>query len=188
MWRIYIKVQILPYGEHNNYEVHWGKLALFKKRFFVRNFEFIYFKPRVIRDQQCKFKANDAYREDKHWICHGNVDRQLKRFTSLQGCGAASVGYWRLIPEGWRANLHCESVKTHGTGSFTEGSKSLINSENVTIDEMCIYSAENYANFGPRNNILTPNLQFFPESSNFGCNIWRKEGALNFFLFAVLAT
>jgi hypothetical protein len=53
---------------------------------------------------------------------------------------------WRLIPEGWRAHLHCESVKTRGTVSFTAGSKSLINSENVTIDEMFIYSAENNAN------------------------------------------
>jgi hypothetical protein len=53
------------------------------------------FKPRVLCDQQCKLKANDAYREDKHWICHGNVDRQLDRFNSLLGCGAASFCYWR---------------------------------------------------------------------------------------------
>jgi hypothetical protein len=53
------------------------------------------FKPRVICYQQCKLKANDAHREDKYWICHGNFDRQLDLFTSLLGSGAASVGYWR---------------------------------------------------------------------------------------------
>jgi len=111
------------------------------------------FKPRVICDQQCKLKPNDAYRVDKHCICHGNVDRQLDRFTSFLGCGAASIGYWRQSssdvasdPRRMESSSALRKRKTHGIGSFTEGSKSLINSANVTIHEICIYSAENYAN------------------------------------------
>lgn len=101
MWRIYksceeyTKVQTLPYREQNNYEVLSRKLALLKKRPSVEILSSFNSKPRVICDQQCKLKANDAYREDKLWICHCNVDRQLDRFTSLLGCGAASIGYWR---------------------------------------------------------------------------------------------
>jgi hypothetical protein len=64
--------------------------------------------------------------------------RRFNRFT-----GASHPVTWRQIPEGWRAHLQCESVKTRGTGPFTGGSESLINSAILTIVEMCIYSAGN---------------------------------------------